>query len=394
MLVAIETQTDITVGFEEDLVVIPSRIVQPRGEDFVGDFAQSANSARKRAVGGLPRDIFESAAPSSGRKPPMSSNFHPHVPTALTPARERHPGPLYLHSPGLSPIPARDEQEKEVAAEEGNRGAKCDASGANISPTVDVNQEEFLHNDGDAQKDNENVGTQYGVLSARALNGEFERSVNHDEDDSTAGSHLGADEDESLQMLSLLTTETSDIYDKQIHNDVRRANASFRAISVGAAAATAVAEEETVPTRATHRNFPPQLPTPTRSSSSPKFFGAGTVFSIAIDKEGTPVIVPLEASPPPAPATSAGMAGTAGLPFAWGQHRPTALPSFTSFEYHQPPVTASPGESPTLFSLLRPLQVKPALSSPTGLGSQYWKDRLRRRQISSILGSPTLRNIF
>jgi len=352
MATDVGTQTDLTVGPSEELRVVEAEtiIIQPRGEHF----------ARGRG-GQLEGDIF-ATAPSSGRKPPPG----PGVAAASsredqTPARERNPGPLYLHSPGLSPIPAREEKQAAeppaASASSDSIHAHEDAQNVQADGPKEVATQVATLGEGEGEGEDE-----YHLLSIRALDAEFQQSMQAEDGPASAGAGKGAGvADESLQMLSMLQSETSSV----LGPFPQHAPAPRQALR----------SETAVP------------------QSASRFLGAGTVFSIALDREGSPVLVPLHASTPIQRDASA---SATSFSLDSRQH----LADFASPAAPFP----SPAASRPLFSLLRPLEgyrlhaaaaAPSAYSSPPQtagpMGSRYWKERLHRRQIGSILLSPTLR---
>lgn len=318
------TQTIITAGCDEYLVVIcddASRhrnedyIIQPRGMHFVGS---SANQ--------LQGTSSENTICSSGRKPPrvprVTTNQNNQVgpikvnDVEITPAGKMKTGPLHAHSPGLSPIPAGvDGQDQEDVV--GGDSAKLRQHENSSALRGDIgNDDEIQYEDDD---DN--------ILSIRALDDEFKHSMDVQQkegiiyDQFTSSRSMHEAMDGSLRMMSLLASELSVDYDAPRTIQQLESNTSQQVMTN-------------------------------------KYQDSGVIFSIAVDKEGSPVLVELNSH------------------------------NNNMFSKSVKPIRTS--DDPSIAYHLRPSSSSPPgiLGSPQSLGSRYWRDRLHRRQISSILSSP------
>jgi len=293
-----ETQTHVSVGPGEDLAVVAQQIVQPRGSHFVSTTLGQRTSA-PRLRGDVLFDSAGGGKSTTGKKPPSIPRdgiygYSYAVSHEGTPAR--HPGPLHLHSPGLSPIPSLqggtggdDEEEEAGGEEEEEEGQK-----AGVAAT-----EEEEDGEEEEEEDSEKLISMLDdAPPVRALGDAFE----------------GQRSDETLRSLSMLGES-----DMSLSTTARQRQ---------------------------QRQSPPRPAagaSPVPSSRPAAYVDAGATFRIILDGQGSPVLVPLRG----AAATQA------------------------------PPSSLSP-----------------ASSSSQGMGSRYWKDRLQRRQIGSILGSPQLQYFF
>ena len=355
-IMEIGVNTSITVGAGEDLMVVQREIVQPRGEHF--------SSA-----------LFDPIQ-SSGRKPPLGTQAVRSQ--QQTPARERNPGPLHFDSPGLSPIPAREDQQQQqqqlpeqstapeqaAQSEKGKGGVLAQSAMLGIAEAPGEADYE-CESDGGGAGGGEDDEQQYRLLSIRALDGEFQKHVSdaiNEEGDAGAPQAGG---DESLQMMSMLSgADVSDVLDssqrQRLHVPAQPSTSTLR---------TSAADPKRV----------------LAQKGSSKFFGAGAVFSIALDSQGSPVIVPLKAVVPDSALGGGGRGGS--------RVRESSF-SFTGVPESGSPSDLDNSSSQLLFSLLQPLR-KPSLLSPQlGLGSHYWKERLHRRELRSVLSSPAFRKLL
>ena len=308
-----ESQTALSVGPGEDLVVVPQQIVQPRGSHFVSTtLGQRTSAPRLRGI-----ELFESAGggkSTTGKKPPSvprdgTYGYSYAVSHEGTPARQ--PGPLHLHSPGLSPIPSLQgkvggEEEELVADEEDGRNVGVAATAATAAAELDEgeDEEEEEEEEGEEEEEEEKeeeeedseklISMLNDAPPVRALGDEFEGQRN----------------DETLRSLSMLGES-----DMSLNTTARTRRQS-----------------------------------PLYNSAAATVADAGATFRIILDGQGSPVLVPLRGAATQAPSSIL----SPGLPL-------------------------SPGRSS---------------STSQGMGSRYWKDRLHRRQIGSILGSPQLQYFF
>ena len=341
----IGVNTSITVGLGEDLMVVRREIVQPRGEHF------------SSALFGIQ---------SSGRKPPLGTQAARSQ--QQTPARERSPGPLHFDSPGLSPIPAREDQLQQPdptsaleQSEKGKGGMLVQSAVVGIAEApggADYESE----SDGGGAGGGEDDEQQYRLLSIRALDGEFQKHVSEASKEEGVATPSQGGGDDSLQMMSMLSgADVSDVLDssqrRRLHMPAHPSTSTLR---------TSTAEPK--------RIF--------AQKGVSKFFGAGAVFSIALDSHGSPVMVPLNAV---VPDTALGGRGSRGRESSF---------SLTDGRGPGSPSDLDKSSSQLLFSLLQPLR-KPSLISPQlGLGSHYWKERLQRRELRSVLSSPAFRKLL
>ena len=281
------------------------QIVQPRGSHFVSTtLGQRTSAPRLRGV-----ELFDSAGGKSttGKKPPSvprdgTYGYSYAVSHEGTPARQ--PGPLHLHSPGLSPIPSLQgkvggEEEELVADEEDGRNVGVAATAATAATaTAELDEDEDEDEEEEKEEEEEDSEKLISMLNdappVRALGDEFEGQRN----------------DETLRSLSMLGES-----DMSLNTTARTRRQS-----------------------------------PLYNSAAATVADAGATFRIILDGQGSPVLVPLRGAATQAPSS-----------------------------------IISPG---------RPLSPGRPSSTSQGMGSRYWKDRLHRRQIGSILGSPQLQYFF
>ena len=292
------TQTLVTVGPGEELIVrgaMEPPIIKPLGMHF-------ANFAK----GGSP--IFVSDVVSSGKKPPSVPMRTPSRPGSSEAAAARHPGPLHLHSPGLSPIPAanpktslptgdedadsdgtfmENSDARIVQAGEGRDEGAAEAQEGEKKVVEEGKEMEVEEGGGEGEEEEEDED--YRLLSVQALD-ERERDLQ-----ASLSREQGGSNDTSLQALSFLPTEGSFFSQQQ------------------------------------QPTAPAQPKTPLHTAA---------LFGVTLDERGSPIIVPLSQQQPFASAPSR---------------------------------KSSPGSHTNAI-----------------LNSRYWRDRLSRRSLSSVLSSPQI----
>ena len=299
----------LSVRTDEDLVVMSrsssssssssssiTPIVKPLGIHFV-------RQSGVASVNELFTDIM-----SSGNKPPRNpprtpsrdmrssssaSSLSSSAVAVSDSQRYPHPGPLHLHSPGLSPIPAYLKDALADGGDSGGGGGDDDDVGDNFmehsNPSRGSGMVEVGEDKQEEEEEEEEDGD-YRLVSVHALDEEFQSDTFRSR--LKPADRSAVSQDESLQAMSFLPSEDS------------------------------------------QRLEGPRL---TPYSQGVK----GTVFKLTLDTQGSPVIIPLRQ------------------------------------ELNQLDRASGSRKQETVL-----------YSARSTMSSRYWKERLHRRSLSSIMSSP------
>ena len=366
-------QSELSAGDEFAAVggaAIAKHLRQPRGKDCVpylasvheyegmlvdlGSTSKSTNTLMFPSMQMQPQD--GQMQPIREQSPFRVSNVSGDIVGTNTPLRDG-PGPLHLHSPGLSPIVHRV-LDKENVVEEGGRKSHSKDDGGQISEGIAYRP---------ALKELNHIPRNEQTLDGVSKQSGEVRKINE--------SHHGGEEESKLLSMDVLNDTTLTNVNEtralslpthhQLHNYREQRDSSLEIISLlvdQSSVQTPQREQKKAsraaddtlgfisPLKASAQKAPAQH-TDSSKNAVQQQYRQPVAFGIEVDRTGSPVVVPLKMPP-------VSMYGHAsGTPFA-SASAPFAAPVSSSW-------------------------AKPGMMS-----SNFWKERMSRRSMSSVLSSP------